>query len=304
MSILLSIFVNNLLPVFLVIGTGVLLGVTLRPDVRSISRMALYTLTPCLAFSGLTGAGLTGSETQQIAVFAALSMLSTALLAWLIATLLGWESKRRRALTLSVLVINSGNYGLSVVLFAFGQDAQARAMVYFVISAMLANTFGVAVAAGGGSWRKMLSNVARMPMLYATVGALIVNAFDQIRVPELLMRPITLLANAAVPVMLLILGLQLARSAGKLREHIPAITLASILRLAVAPLIAFLVARLTRVEGVAFDACVLEASMPSGVTSAVLSLEYDLEPEMIAGTVFFSTLCSAFTLSIVISVIR
>ena len=100
MSILLAIFVDNLLPVFIVIGAGVLLGVTLRPDVKAVSRTTFYTLTPCLIFSGLLNTPLTGDETQQVAAFAILATLTMAAVAWLIATVLGWRDKRRRALVL------------------------------------------------------------------------------------------------------------------------------------------------------------------------------------------------------------
>lgn len=304
MSILLTIFVNNLLPVFIVIGAGIVLGVTLHPDVKAVSRTTFYTLTPCLIFSGLLNTPLTGAETQQVAAFAILATLAMGIVAWLIATALGWRDKRRRALVLPVLVINTGNFGLSVVLFAFGPEAQARAMIYFVTTATLAASAGVAVAAGGGSWRKILSNLARIPLLYATIGAIVVRAFPQIQVPELLMRPIELMGRAAVPMMLVILGLQLARSARSLRSRIGSIALASALRLLVAPIVALPVAWITGVDGLTFQACMLEAGMPSGVTSTVISLEYDLEPELVTGTVFFSTLCSATTLAILISVIK
>jgi predicted permease len=188
------------------------------------------------------------------------------------------------------------------VLFAFGEDAQARAMLYFVTTAVMASSLGVALAAGGGTLRKVLDNLVRIPLLYAAVTALLVSVSGLV-VPELVMRPIELLGRAAVPMMLLILGLQLARSFDSLRHSIGPILFASALRLIVAPALALPVAWLTGVQGLTFQACMLEAGMPAGVTSTVLSLEYDLAPELVTGTVFFSTLCSALTLSILISVI-
>lgn len=304
MTLLLSIFANNILPVFIVVGIGALLSVTLRPDVKSLTRITFYVLGPCLIFGGLTRTPLAGDEVQQIMLFALLVQLSLTGLAWLIVTLLRWERTRKRALLLSVLVVNAGNFGLSVVLFAFGPEAQARAMVYFVATAVLGNVLGTIVAAGGGSWRQTLINVARVPMVYATLAALIVNSFDQVRVPELLMRPIDLLGSAAVPAMLLILGMQLARSVGAMRANVGAISLATALRLIVSPLIGVLVARLMQVQGVTRQVCLLQSGMPSGVTSTILALEYDLEPEIVTSTVFFSTLCSALSLSVLISLIR
>lgn len=302
MTLLLNIFLQNILPVFLVVGAGALLAVTVRPEVRSLSRVTFYVLAPCLIFAGLTRTPLSGSEVQQIALFALLAQLSITALAWAIVALLRWESTRRRALLLSVLVVNAGNFGLSVVLFAFGPDAQARAMVYFVTTAVLGNILGTAIAAGGGSLRQTLVRVARVPMVYATIAALIVTALSLV-VPELLMRPISLLGGAAVPAMLLILGMQLTHSVGALRENVGAMTLATALRLLVAPIFAIVIARVTQVQGITRQACMLQSGMPSGVTSTILALEYDLAPEIVTSTVFFSTLCSALTLSVLISVI-
>jgi predicted permease len=303
LSILFSIFVNNLLPVFLVIGVGFLLGLTLRPDVKAVSRTTFYALTPCLIFSGLTNTPLSGAQAGQVALFAALATLFTAAVAWLAASVLRWKGHRRRVLVLPVLVINTGNFGLSVVLFAFGPDAQARAMIYFVTTAVMAASVGVAFAAGGGSLGKVLSNLVRIPLLWAAVSALVVGA-SGIQVPDLFMRPIKLLGGGAVPMMLVILGMQLAYSMQSLRSNVGSIVLASALRLLVAPILAIPVAWITGVAGLTYQACMLEASMPSGVTSTVIALEYDLDPDVVTGTVFFSTLLSALTLAVVISLIR
>jgi predicted permease len=301
-TLLLHIFLQNILPVFLVVGVGALLSITVRPDVRSLSRITFYVLGPCLIFAGLTRTPLNGSEVQQIALFALLVQLSIVAVAWAIVILLRWEGRRRRALLLSVLVVNAGNLGLSVVLFAFGPDAQARAMVYFVTTAVLGNVLGTAIAAGGGSWQQTLVRMTRVPMVYASLAALIVSGFN-LAIPELVMRPISLLGDAAVPAMLLILGMQLAHSLGALRANWGPMALATVLRLVVAPIIAIGIARMTQVQGITRQTCMVQSGMPSGVTSTILALEYDLAPDIVTGTVFFSTLCSALSLSVLISLI-
>ena len=304
LNIVLGIFVNNILPVFLVIGVGALLGLTVKPDVKSVSRLTFYALTPCIIYSSLTNARLSGSETGDIVLFASLATLATTAIAWLLATILGWKGKCRRGLLLSILVINSGNFGLSVVLFAFGPDAQARAMVYFVTTASMASTLGVILAAGGGSWRQALSNIVRIPMLYAVAAAMVVMLLgDRFQMPRVLSRPIELLGAAAVPLMLVILGMQLVSSVQNLRGRVAPILLATAFRLLIAPLVAVPIAWLTDIDGITYQACMLEASMPAGVTGAILALEYDLEPEMVTSTIFVSTLLSALTLSVLISLI-
>ncbi len=304
MVILIEIFLHNLLPVFLIVGAGALLGATLNVEVKSLSRTAFYVLTPCLIFSRLTRSELSGAEMGQIVLFATLATLLTGGAAWLTATVLGWRGPRRRALTLPVLIVNTGNFGLSAVLFAFGEEAQARAVIYFTASVIIALTLGITVAAGGSSWQETARSVARVPTLYVLAGAMFLNAFGPVHIPDPLMRPVDLLGDAAVPLMLIVLGLQLARSVSQLKENAGRIAIAVALRLLVAPLLAYPIALLTNVEGSTFQACMLEASTPSGVTSTILALEYDLEPEVVAGTVLLTTLLSAFTLSVLIAVIR
>jgi predicted permease len=178
-------------------------------------------------------------------------------------------------------------------------------MVYFVTTASMASTLGVVLAAGGGSWRQALGNVVRIPMLYAVVAAIVVMLLgDRVRMPELLSRPIELLGSAAVPMMLVILGMQLVQSVQGLRGRIVPILLATAFRLLIAPVVAVPIAWLTDLSGITYQACMLEASMPAGVTSAILAVEYDLEPETVTSTIFVSTLLSALTLSVLISLIK
>lgn len=304
MGILINIFINNLLPVFLIAGVGVLVGVLLKPDIRSISRLTFYALTPCAVFASLTGAEVTGAETGQIALFATVATLATAALAWPVATLLGWRGPRRRAAVLSVLVINSGNFGISVCLLAFGPEGKARAMIYFVTTASIASSLGILLAAGGSSWRKALDNLIRVPMLYALLLAIPVLLFPQtLRVPAVVMRPIALLGEAAVPMMLLVLGLQLAENARGLRNQLGPVLLVTAFRLLIAPLVALPVAWLTGVQGVTFQTAMVEASTPTGVTAAILATEYNLDPEVVTGAILVSTLLSGVTLSVLISLL-
>ncbi|MBN1875794.1 MAG: AEC family transporter [Anaerolineae bacterium] len=298
----LHIFLNNLFPVFVIVAAGIVLSLTLKPDVKSVSQAVFYTASPCLIFAGLTRNPMTGTETRQVIAFALLLAATLLALAWGLATALGWRGKRRRAFVLPIFLLNTGNFGLPVVLFAFGAEAQTKAMMYVAINALLTSTLGIFIAAGGRSWRKVLENLAGVPMLYAAIGALLVNVLHW-RVPDLIMRPVALMAESGVSMMLLVLGLQLGQSLHQLHNHIGMMSLATVLRLVVAPLVAFWVARVTRVQGVVYQACMLEASTPSGVACAVVALQYDLEPEYVAGTVFMTTVVSALTLSVLIALI-
>jgi hypothetical protein len=300
---LIETFVNNLLPIFIVIGVGVILNRTLKPDVKSLSTISFYLFVPALIFSGLVRSDVTGEERGQIAAFALLAAAAMFALGWLIARALHWPEKRQRALLLCVVLMNTANFALPVIESAFGAEAEARAMIYVAVNASLAGSFGVAIAAGGGDLREMAGRLLKIPLLYATVIAIVLNILG-VELSDQLMRPIDLAAGAGIPVMLLVLGIQLDQSAAELRGHLPLILTASITRLVIGPILAMAaLAPITGVTGAAYAASVMETSMPTSVTSVVLAVQYDLEPDGVAGTVFFSTLASALTLSVLIGIL-
>jgi predicted permease len=193
-----------------------------------------------------------------------------------------------------VMFSNSGNYALPVALFAFGREALAYASVYFVASAVVTYTVGVGVAASGHGhvWRS-LAGIVRVPALWAVAAAGLIMATHTI-VPLAVMRPITLLSEAAIPVMLLILGIQLERAA--MPDRPAAVGVAVALSLLVGPLAGIGLTMLLGLTGLARQVAIVGASMPAAVITTVLALEFDLDPSFATGAVFLSTLLSPFTL--------
>jgi predicted permease len=174
--------------------------------------------------------------------------------------------------------------------------------VYFVTSAILIYTCGVFVAASGrGSVRSALFGIARVPAVYAVIAAVAVLATGA-TVPLAVMRPVGLLNDAAIPVMLLVLGMQLERATMPAR---PAAVAAAVgLSLVVAPILAFVLAATLGLAGAARQAAIIEASMPAAVITTVLALEFDVAPAFVTSTVFTSTLLSPLTLTPLIAYLR
>jgi len=197
---------------------------------------------------------------------------------------------------------NSGNYALPVVLFAFGKDALDFASVYFVTSAILIYTAGILVAASGhGSVRLAVNRLVRVPALYAVTAAVIVLSTHTI-VPPVVLRPIGLLSDAAIPIMLLVLGMQLERAV--MPKHPLAVVAAVVLSLVVAPAIAFGLSAMLGLTGAARQAAIIEASMPAAVITTVLALEFDLDAGFSTSVVFFTTLLSPVTLVLLIAYLQ
>ncbi len=302
MTLLLSIFADDVLPIFLVASVGFLLARYLHADVKTLSRLAFNALAPCLVFNLLITSEISADEFGRMALFAVCMVLGIGLIGRLITLPLRLDRATISAFMIVIMFSNGGNYGLSVTLFAFGRDALARATIYFVTSTILMYTVGVFLASSGRkNIRQALTGVLKIPAVYGVIAAVIVMV-TQITLPAPVMRPIELLSDAALPVMMLVLGMQLERAA--IPERRLLVVLATMLTLVVTPLLALGLAQVLGLSGAARQAAVVQASMPTAVVTTILALEYEIAPAFVTGVVFVSTLLSPFTVTLLIALLK
>jgi malate permease and related proteins len=302
MHLLLSIFADDIVPIFAIAGIGFLLARHFDASVKTVSKVSFNALSPCLVFDQLVTSHITGSEFGRMALFCVLLTAAMGLAAWLAAIPLRLDRQTFSSFLLVVMFSNSGNYALPVVLFAFGRDALGYASVYFVTSATLVYTVGVLVAASGRrSVRRALMGVARVPAIYAVVAAGVMM-LTRATVPLAVMRPISMLSDAALPIMLLVMGMQLERAVRP--THPAAVAVAVGLSLLVGPIVGVGLSSLLGLTGPARQAAILLASMPAAVVTTVLALEFDLDPSFATSTVFVSTMLSPFSLVLIIAYLQ
>jgi predicted permease len=151
---------------------------------------------------------------------------------------------------------------------------------------MLTNSLGVYVATvGKASPIQALLGLARVPSMYAVPLALVVRGAG-IELPYALARPVELMAAAAVPLMILILGMQLGR--GGLPTSRGLLAGAAALRLLASPALAWILAPAFGLNAVARQAGILEAAMPTAVLNTVIALEFGVEPAFVTAAVLVS----------------
>ena len=302
MNVLFSIFVSDILPVFLIAGAGFLIARRLQASVKTLSHVSFYALTPCLAFKMRATSKMTGPEAGRMVLMAVLVTATMGLLARVAAIPLGLNRAELSAFLLVSMFSNGGNYGLPVVMFAFGAEALAHGTVYFVTSAILTYTFGVLIAAAGKrSMTRAIAGIARVPAVYGVAAAALVLVTG-LSVPAGLMRPVGLLSDAALPVMILVLGMQLERAT--IPDRPWTVVVAVGLSLVAAPIVALALASLLQVSGSARQASVILASMPVAVITTILALEFDVAPAFVTSAVFLSTIFSPLTLTPLLAYLR
>jgi predicted permease len=290
-----GLFANNLLPVFVAAGAGFVLGKAMKIQPQALARVAFYIFSPCLVFDLLTSNALGNGEILKMAGFAFAQMSLVTIVAGLIGWSLRFDRRLLVAVMLAAMMPNAGNYGLSVNLFAFGEQGLAYASLYFIVSAIMANTVGVYLASLGRAnyWRAFLG-LFKIPTIYAVALALIFLGLGW-TLPVPLARPVAIFSDAAIPTMLILLGLQLGHA--EWNGKTMGLVTAGGLKLIVSPLIGLGLSALFGLTGPMRQAGVLESAMPTAVMATVLATEFEVEPAFITATVFISTLLSPLTIT-------
>jgi predicted permease len=294
-SVLVSTFANNILPIILLSGAGFALGKLLHIDPRSLGRVVFYVFSPVLIFDLLVQNQLQLAEAAILIAFTVCILVIIGLLTLLLGAFFKLERTALVAILITTMFANTGNYGLPLVSFAFGEQALPYAGIYFITTTLLFYTFGVFLASlGHMSFKEAIVGLFRIPMIYAVLLAILINTLDiELAVP--IARTVELAADGTIPLMLILLGVQLTHVEFSRNQR--ALQLSVSLRLIIAPLLALMFAGLFGLQDFSRQASVTQASMPSIVSSTVLATEYNLDAKLVTAIVFISTLLSPFTLT-------
>ena len=298
-------FSDVLLPIVVVVLVGYVLKRFLPIDTRSLNRMSMYALSPALIFITIIKIEIPGTEVLRISLTSVAVCLGSGLIAYTIARLRKTDAPSTAALLLTTMFMNSGNYGLPTAQFAFGQAGLDRALLFFIAQAIMAQTLTIAIAqAGQTNWQTGFKQILKMPPIYAVASALLLRWWGMsLETPDVLgslLHGIDLISQATLPLLLMLLGMQLAQET--VIEDVPLTTTAVLVRLFASPLIAYGAAVALQLDALATNVVVLQASMPTAVNMVLYSLEFNARPKFVAGTVVITTLLSVVTLTILLTV--
>jgi predicted permease len=295
LSELFTLFFNNLFPILLAACIGFTLAKWLNINPRPLSQVVFYVFSPILVFNLIMNSQLSNQDILRTLAFALILMVIIGLLTWLLGGLLRFDRKMMAAVMITAIFMNAGNYGLPLTSFAFGEQALAFASVFFVISALFTNTVGIVIASSGSmTVLNAIKGLLKFPAIYALSLGILFLQFGW-KLPSGLDRSVTLLSNAAIPCMLVLLGMQLVNI--RLGGHVKPLILTSSMRLLIAPALAFGMTRLFGMTGPAQQAVVLEAGMPVAVLTTILATEFDVAPTFVTTAVLVTTLLSPLTLT-------
>jgi len=276
------------IPVFLLIATGFVFAHWKKINLTSVTEIIVYLGTPSLVFSSLAGKPLFAND---IAVLSAGILLIFAIVGVFIRFYFLVSGFSSRGFALPTLFMNAGNMGIPLALFAFGQAGLQRATLMFVIITFLQYSLGIYILNGRSNW----TEIFRLPLIYAALAGLSVN-LAQISLPEVLLRPIIMLGQATIPIMLISLGYRLHEVESLQWGHALGGALA---RIGGGFAAANLAVHLIRAEGVNRQVLLLYGALPAAVVNFVLTEKYRQDPALAASIVVISTFISIFTIPVV-----
>lgn len=289
------------LPAFCIFASGYIGQKLIGFDIRSISTAALYLMSPFLSFRTFYENPLTIDYVHIMLFCLALTFV---LIGVVVLTGLVMKADRPKmaAMVLGGVFMNSGNYGAPVVLFAFGSTAFDYAVMIMVFQGFLMTTIGLFAASIGGSepasMKQSLGRVVRMPMLH---GAVIGLSFQLLHIDLLpsFRDAISLVADASIPTVMLVLGMQLAVIATR-RVTYRFVHAVLVIRMIASPLIALLIVAALPVSDLLASVMILIAAMPAAANTTMFALQYDTEPDLVSFTALVTTLSSIVTLPAVL----
>jgi hypothetical protein len=275
-----------LAPVFVTAGIGfawIKAGRTL--DTNQFTPIIVFVGSPCLVFSTLMESGVDIGLLGQIAGIAILAHAAALTMGFLALKAGGYPL---RAFLPSLMLPNTGNMGLPLCLFAFGDIGLALGIAYFTISALLQFTVGISIAAGGMSVKRALST----PHIYV-VSLAVLLLWAGTTLPEWVSNTVHLIGQFTIPLMLLFLGVSLARLTV---QGVGRAVILSVVRIGGGLAVGVLLVWAFGLTGPAAGVVLIQSSMPVAVFNYLFAQYYDNSPAEVAGLVVVSTAISFATL--------
>ena len=292
MELILTVF-QIVAPVFILAAIGFTwVKIGWSYEIEFVTRLAMTLSVPALIFVALMKANISADTLSNLFLSSLIAYLFLALIFWIT----GKIFKLNMATYWAPLIFgNTGNLGLPLAMFAFGEVGLGYAVVVFAVMAIGSFSIGVWMVSGGGS----INKVFKEPMVWATLlGALFL--IQGWHTPKWATNTLELLGQMAIPLMLITLGVALARL--KINLISRAIIL-SILKLSVSVGVAWIIGIYFELNDIAFAVLVMQIATPVAVTSYLLAQKYGADANEVAGLVIASTALSVFALPVLLGIL-
>ncbi|WP_391574015.1 AEC family transporter [Cohnella sp.] len=307
MDILLHILWNNVLPLSLVIGLGIVLHRIFSLDIRTLSKLNFYLFSPAIMFELLYGTAISMQMFGQVLLFFVLFMLLQYAVLEVVVRVRKYKGGMRAAMRNSVLFYNSANYGIPINQLAFAGNTYTLSVqiIIMMMQSLIPNTYGIySVNAHKADWRAIRKVILSMPVIYVIPLALLLRGL-QVPLPGFVDISVGYLSDAFIGMALFTLGVQLGDMKGFLTRKLAAdVGIATGLRLIAGPLLAWGVVTMMGIDEMMGAALIVSSAVPTSLSSVLLAVEFDNEKDFASQSVLVSTALSIVTVTAVIYLLR
>jgi predicted permease len=298
------ILLNNIIPLCIMIAIGITLQRVFQLDIKTLSKLNFYLFSPVLIFKMLYEASISGAVLVQVLLFFFVTLLFSVLIIELVMRIRKYKAGMRSAMRNSVIFYNSANYAIPLNQLVFVGDAFTMSIqiIIMMMQSLLPNTYGVySVNSHKSSLKAIMRTIVYMPIIYAIPLAFLLKAFA-VSIPKPIYIPMNYVSSAFIATALVTLGVQLGNM--KWQIKFSDVMISNFFRLIIGPALAFLVVWFFGIHGLMAKALVLSSSVPTSLSSVLLAVEYDNEPEFASQAIFSSTIFSVFTVTLVIYLLQ
>ena len=294
-----QIIIETLLPLMLLVALGSVLKKTIADESWTdvLNKLAIYLLFPALIFSGMIKVKL---ETIDDFSFIYGNFIILVLVIFTLYTVLKYLGFYRSIINTYVISVFFGNVGYLgfPILTSLIPSSHGLVSMHVALYTLILFTFGIGVLEFSVHKKvslRIATDALKNPLLLAVLFSVILLGTDT-KLPFVVLKTIDLLAGGATPIILISLGIFLARELPKVSYgHVLGLIG---LKLFVMPsifLVYFYLAGETEVLAIS----VLEAGMPMAITPFILAQLYPMEREIIAIAIVISCLLSVVTLPLI-----
>lgn len=309
-----GVFVSSILPVVALVTVGFLLEQRVGLDAGPLNTLTLYVLTPALIFHSLSLTALRLDALFRVTVGVVVFVGAMVAIGWLYGTGTGKEESVLSGFLLIVTFGNTGGLGIPMADFAFGGVGRETAVLFAAIHGAFVFTLGLYLASlsGGASGLGSLKRVLKYPLVYAVALAVGARALGIVPPADsVTMETVGLVGDSAIPVMLFILGIQLART-----SYASALSMTvtpTLFRFVLSPLVGTAVVRALGFQNpTVARVFVLLTAMPVAIAPVIFVVEFADDtliggvttPEFVSASVFVTTLVSVPVLTAAVTILK
>lgn len=277
-------------PLFAIAGAGYAYGRWRRPDMTFANQLNMDVFVPALIFHVLSGKSFDpqGYAALALAVFIVICAVGVVLTPLVLAMRI-----EPRTIIPPMMFKNTGNMGLPLAVFAFGEDALPAAVVIFIVSSTLHFTLGTYIMnrRAGFLW------IFKVPVIQATLAGLLFSLSDW-TLPHAVATPIEMLSRVSIPLLLFSLGVRLTDiDLRDWRIGVIGAALCPIAGVAAAALVLWLLP-LAQTQA---QQLIIFGALPPAVLNYILAESYRREPRRVASVVLLGNLASLLSIPAVLA---